>query len=64
VGRPLPNAALLGGFAGITGMLKIESVIAAIRAKFAAKIADANVLAAQDAYDSVRRSLETETVHA
>jgi pyruvate ferredoxin oxidoreductase gamma subunit len=64
VGRPLPNAALLGGFAGITGMLKIESVIAAIRAKFAAKIADANVLAAQVAYDSVRRSLETETVHA
>jgi pyruvate ferredoxin oxidoreductase gamma subunit len=64
VGRPLPNAALLGGFAGITGLLKIESVMAAIRAKFAAKIADANILAAQDAYDSVRRSLETETVHA
>jgi pyruvate ferredoxin oxidoreductase gamma subunit len=64
VGRPLPNAALLGGFAGITGLLRIESVMAAIRAKFAAKIADANVLAAQEAYDSVRRSLETETVHA
>ena len=62
-GRPLPNAALLGGFAGITGILKIESVIAAIREKFPPRIGDSNAAAAQEAYESVRRSLETETVH-
>jgi pyruvate ferredoxin oxidoreductase gamma subunit len=64
VGRPLPNAALLGGFAGIAGVLKIESVIAAIREKFPPKIGDSNAAAAQEAYHSVRRSLEGETVHA
>lgn len=64
VGRPLPNAALLGGFAGITGVLNIESVIAAIREKFPSKIGDSNAAAAQEAYESVWRSLEGETVHA
>ena len=64
IGRSLPNAALLGGFAGITGILKIESVIAAIREKFPLAIGESNAAAAQEAYESVRRSLETETVHA
>src|SRR5262249_10635375 len=32
VGRPVPNAALLGGFAAATGTLKLDSVLAAIRA--------------------------------
>lgn len=57
VGRPLPNAALLGGFAGMTGLLKIESVLAAIREKFSPKIGDANAAAAEEAYHSVRRAL-------
>ena len=61
VGRPLPNAALLGAFSGVTGLLKIESVIAAIRDRFPAKIAEANASAAQAAYDSVRQE---EFVHA
>ena len=61
VGRPLPNAALLGGFAGITGLLKIESVIAAIRERFPAKIADGNAAAAQEAYERIRTK---EVIHA
>jgi pyruvate ferredoxin oxidoreductase gamma subunit len=64
VGRPLPNAALLGGFVAMTGVLKIESVLAAIREKFSAKIGVANAAAAQEAYDSVRRRRESETVNA
>ncbi len=39
VGRPVPNAALLGGFAAITGRIRLESVEEAIRAKFPEKIA-------------------------
>ena len=46
VGRPLPNAALLGGFAAITGRISLDSVGAAIREKFPAKVAEANVAAA------------------
>ena len=55
VGRPLPNAALLGAFAAATGLISLESVGKAIREKFPAKIAEANVLAAADAFDHVRR---------
>jgi pyruvate ferredoxin oxidoreductase gamma subunit len=52
-GRPLPNAALLGGFAAMTGRLKIESVAKAIREKFPGKVGEANVAAARDAYELV-----------
>jgi pyruvate ferredoxin oxidoreductase gamma subunit len=49
VGRPIPNAALLGGFAGITGLLSIDSVAAAIMSKFPGKIGENNVAAARAA---------------
>ncbi|WP_448188280.1 2-oxoacid:acceptor oxidoreductase family protein [Azospirillum sp. sgz301742] len=51
VGRPLPNAALLGGFAAITGQIKLESVLAAIRETFPGKIGEANARAATAAYE-------------
>ncbi|MGF1642496.1 MAG: 2-oxoacid:acceptor oxidoreductase family protein [Thiotrichales bacterium] len=54
VGRPVPNAALLGGFAAISGHLKLESVEAAIRQKFSGKIADGNIAAARAAFDAVQ----------
>jgi pyruvate ferredoxin oxidoreductase gamma subunit len=53
VGRPLPNAALLGAFARFTGIVQLKSVNAAIRDAFSAKIAEANVAAATAAYDAV-----------
>ena len=53
VGRPLPNAALLGGFAAVSGRIKIDSVLAAIREKFPAKIAHGNIAAASAAYEYV-----------
>jgi pyruvate ferredoxin oxidoreductase gamma subunit len=53
VGRPLPNAALLGGFAAVTGQVSIDAVCGAIRARFAGKVAEANVVAARRAYEAV-----------
>ncbi len=53
VGRPLPNAALLGAFARLTGMVQLKSVIAAIREAFPAKIAEGNIAAATAAHDAV-----------
>ena len=50
VGQPLPNAALLGGFAALSGQIKLASAIAAIREKFPRKIAEANVAAAREAH--------------
>lgn len=54
VGRPLPNAVLLGGFAAMTGLIKLESLEAAIRDKFSGKIAEANIAAAKAAFTSVQ----------
>jgi len=51
VGRPVPNAALLGAFAALTGAVSIESVLAAIRERFSGKVGDGNAAAAQAAYD-------------
>ena len=58
VGRPLPNAALLGGFAALSGLVTLAAVAHAIRAKFPATSAENNVAAATEAYDVVRQELE------
>jgi pyruvate ferredoxin oxidoreductase gamma subunit len=53
IGRPLPNAALLGAFARLTGIVQLRSVTAAIAEKFPEKIAAANIAAATAASDAV-----------
>jgi pyruvate ferredoxin oxidoreductase gamma subunit len=58
LGRPLPNAVLLGGFAALTGEVSIESVARAIRDKFGGTVADQNVRAAEAAFEQVGRELE------
>ena len=52
IGRPLPNAALLGGFAAICGQLSMDSVAKAISEKFPGKVGAANVAAARAAFDA------------
>ena len=63
VGRPVPNAALLGGFAAVCDQVKLESVFAAIRAKFSGKVAEGNVAAAREAFEIVTKERE-EASHA
>ena len=63
IGRPLPNAALLGGFAAISGQISLESVGAAVREKFPAKVAEANIAAAAEAFAFVTQALR-EAAHA
>ncbi|MBL8489245.1 MAG: 2-oxoacid:acceptor oxidoreductase family protein [Rhodocyclaceae bacterium] len=58
VGRPVPNVPLLGGFAAVSGIIRLESVAKAIRDKFSGKVADGNVGAATEAYEIVRREME------
>ena len=52
-GRPVPNAALLGGFAAVSGRISLESVAAAIRDTFSGKLAEGNVAAASEAFKYV-----------
>jgi pyruvate ferredoxin oxidoreductase gamma subunit len=53
LGRPLPNAALLGGFAALTGGVSIEAISTAIRERFAGPVGERNIAAATAAYDFV-----------
>ena len=57
LGRPLPNAVLLGGFAALSGLVSIESVAGAIRKRFPGKIGDGNVASAEAAFEYVRREI-------
>ena len=63
VGRPVPNVPLLGGFAALSGMIRLESVVMAINDKFSGKVAAGNIAAATEAFNLVRKRME-ELTHA
>ncbi len=62
-GRPIPNAALLGGFAALSGLISIDSVATAISERFAGRVGEGNVAAARGAFDYVREEIE-QVAHA
>jgi len=58
---------LLAGFAALSGVIKLESVIMAINAKFKGKVATGNIAAATEAFELVRARIESarkEAAHA
>ena len=54
LGRPMPNATLLGGFAAFGSPVPIKGVVMAIRDRFAGAVAEGNVAAAKAANEFVR----------
>lgn len=68
LGRPMPNVPLLGGFAALSGLIHLDSVIKAIQERFPAKIADSNIAAASEAFDIVKAEMaaakQKEPLHA
>lgn len=58
LGRPLPNAVLLGGFAALSGMVSMEAVAHAIASKFAGTVAQANTEAAREAYAFIQHEMQ------
>lgn len=58
VGKPLPNAALLGGFAALTGQVSLAAIAKAIRERFAGAVGERNVAAAGAAFEHVSRECE------
>ena len=64
VGRPVPNVPLLAGFAAMSGIIQLESVIKAICEKFSGKVAEGNIAAATEAYAEVRAKMEQASHHA
>ena len=63
IGRPIPNVPLIAGFAALSGMFKLESVILAINEKFSGKVAEGNIAAATEAYNLVKEKM-MEATHA
>jgi pyruvate ferredoxin oxidoreductase gamma subunit len=63
LGRPLPNAALLGGFAALTGRVSLDAVLAAIRDRFPGQVGVRNARAAQAAHDLVRQQRRLTGAH-
>ncbi len=58
MGRPLPGAVLLGGFAAITSLVSFGAVAAAIRERFSGALADGNVAGAVEAYEYVKNEIQ------
>jgi pyruvate ferredoxin oxidoreductase gamma subunit len=58
LGRPLPGAVLLGGFAALAGLVTLDAVVHAIEHRFEGKVAAGNVAAATEAFAVVKRELE------
>jgi len=54
IGRPLPNAAMVGAFAA-TGIVSLTSVRDAISVRFHGRVAEINRQAATDAYEYILR---------
>jgi pyruvate ferredoxin oxidoreductase gamma subunit len=55
LGRPLPNAVLLGGFAALTRAVSLDSVAQAISGRFGGRLGELNVNAAREAFAYVVR---------
>jgi len=53
LGKPLPNAALLGAFAALTGRLRLTSVQKAVRGRFHGAAGEANAAAAAECFELV-----------
>jgi pyruvate ferredoxin oxidoreductase gamma subunit len=58
LGRPLPNAALLGGFAALTGRVSLKAIEAAVRERFAGAVGERNAAAAAAAYRQINLAKE------
>ncbi len=57
LGRPLPNTALLGALAALTGVVPLDAVVDAVRQRFGGSLADANVEVAVRAHELVSREV-------
>ncbi len=60
VGRPLPNAALLGGFAALTERVSLGALERAVGERFAGAVGAANAAAARAAYVYVENEARNE----
>ena len=54
IGRPIPNMVMVGAFAGMTGLVSLESIQAAVKERFPGKVGDLNAEAVAKAYNEAK----------
>ena len=64
LGRPLPGAPMLGGFAALTRAVGLDALLAAFTERFNSKVAAGNSAAARAAFDFVSDELKGVTQRA
>lgn len=55
VGKPIPNAIMIGAFCSITGLVNLEALQAAIMEKFPGKVGENNVAALERAHEIMQK---------
>ena len=55
IGRPLGNTALLGAYAAATGEFDLETLISAIKYRFAGKALEGNIQAATQGFEFIKK---------
>jgi pyruvate ferredoxin oxidoreductase gamma subunit len=58
VGKPIPNAIMIGAFCAITGLVSLEAVQAAILERFPGKVGENNVAALERAHEIIEKRKE------
>ena len=61
LGRPLPNAALLGALAALTGQVSLAALCHAIRDRFPGDVGEGNARAAEAAHEHVLETMRRTT---
>ncbi|MCW3978294.1 MAG: 2-oxoacid:acceptor oxidoreductase family protein [Candidatus Bathyarchaeota archaeon] len=56
--RPITNTAILGAFARVTGLVKLESLEEAVRGEFPSRIVDSNIDAMHMAFEQVSEPMD------
>ncbi len=63
VQRAVPNVPLLGAFAALSGLITLQAVQEAIQQKFHGPVAQGNMAAAREAFDSVKEREKLAEAH-
>ncbi len=58
LGRPLPGAVLLGGFAALSGLITLDAVAHAIQGTFGGQVAAGNIAGAAEAFEFVTHEMQ------
>ncbi len=64
LGRPITNTAILGAFAKVTGLIKVESIEKALKKNFPGRIGEMNIAAVKRSYAEVKGPVQATVTDA